>query len=219
MARGRFITFEGGEGAGKSTQIRRLATALGDAGVEVVVTREPGGTPRAELVRALLFDRTLPPASALTEALLFNAARADHLDGLVRPALAAGRWVLCDRFMDSTRAYQGAAGGLTPADVATLERLTVADTRPDATFVLDLDPAVGLARAHARQRIAAPDDLGRDPFEARDRVFHERLREAFLAIARTEPDRCRVVDAAQPPDAVAAEILAAVRERFDRGGR
>jgi dTMP kinase len=214
MARGRFISLEGGEGSGKSTQARRLAEALERAGRAVVVTREPGGTPRAEQIRAVLFDRELAPASPMTEALLFNAARRDHLDGLIRPALAEGKWIVCDRFMDSTRAYQGAAGGVAPEDIATLERLCLAGLVPDVTLILDLDPGVGLARARARQLGAAPDDRGHDPFEGRDLAFHRRLRAAYLEIAAAEPQRCVVIDAGDAEENVHAAILAALAARL-----
>ena len=186
---GVFVTLEGGEGTGKSTQQRRLAARLARSGVEVVCTREPGGSPGAEAVRALVLSPELR-FGALAEALLFCAARADHLESLIRPALAAGRWVLCDRFADSTRAYQGVAEGLDAATVATLERLTIGPTRPHLTLLLDMPPEDGLARA-ARRRGAG--DL--DRFEREALAFHRRLRDAFLAIAAREPVRFRVVDA------------------------
>lgn len=217
MPRGRFITFEGGEGSGKSTQARRLVEALRLAGRDVLLTREPGGTTRAEHVRAILFDRTLPVTAPLTEALLFNAARADHLDGLIRPALETGRWVVCDRFMDSTRAYQGAAGGLAAGDVTALERMTVGSTPPELTLILDLDPAIGLARAGERQSREQPEATGRDPFEGRDLAFHVRLRTAYRAIAAAEPDRCRLVDASRPPDVVFGDVCAIVAAHFALG--
>lgn len=215
---GKFITFEGGEGSGKSTQARRLAEHLRGRGLEVVLTREPGGTPRAERIRELLFDHALAGAGALYEALLFNAARADHLEGLIRPALARGAWVISDRFMDSTRAYQGAAGKARGGDVEALERLVVGATVPDLTLILDLDPAAGLERARARQARETPSVSERDPFEGRDHAFHVRLRGAYLAIARAEPQRCAVIDGARDIDAIAADVTHAVTARLAPGG-
>ena len=209
MMPGHFITFEGGEGAGKSTQIRHLAAALGLSGHAVTITREPGGSPLAEALRALLLDPAAADRSPLAEALLFNAARADHLRHTVRPALARGDFVLCDRFADSTRAYQGAASGVPDADLATLERLVVGSTKPDLTVILDLPASVGLQRAAARAGTSKADR-----FEAADLNFHERLRQAFLGIAAAEPNRCVVVDAAKSETVIAAEVLAIVRARF-----
>ncbi|WP_342151151.1 dTMP kinase [Methylorubrum sp. SB2] len=203
--RGVFITFEGGEGAGKSTQIARLAAALRTAsGREVVTTREPGGTPRAEGYRAALLRGVAKPFGPFAEALMFAAARIDHVDALIRPALARGAIVLCDRFADSTRAYQGAAGGLDPALIVSLERVTLQGLRPDLTLILDLPAEAGLARARRR------GGEGADRFEAEALSFHERLRSAFLAIAAAEPARCRVIDASPGPEAVEAAIRAAV---------
>ncbi|MGV7034395.1 dTMP kinase [Methylobacterium symbioticum] len=206
MTSGAFITFEGGEGAGKSTQVERLAETL-RARHRVVVTREPGGTPRAEEIRAALLGGLAKPYGPFAEALLFSAARIDHLDRLIRPALAAGAVVLCDRFMDSTRAYQGAAGGIAAGTVAALERVVVGATRPGLTLILDLDPEAGLARARARSGAA-------DRFEGEALDFHRRLRAAFRAIAEAEPERCVLIDAGEAPDAVAAAIRAAVTERL-----
>ncbi|KAB2847318.1 MAG: dTMP kinase, partial [Hyphomicrobiaceae bacterium] len=169
---GRFVTLEGGEGSGKSTQARLLAKHLESLGISVVVTREPGGTPFADDVRALLLSGA-NRGVALAEALLFNAARADHLERVIRPALTAGRWVISDRFADSTRAYQGAADGLSAEVLGQLETIVIGQTRPDLTLILDIDVTMGLARAAAR--------AGADAFEARDRQFHERLRGGFLA--------------------------------------
>ena len=214
-AGGTFITFEGGEGAGKSTQIRRLAAHLrAQAGRPVLTTREPGGSPRAEAIREALLSGLAKAHGPFAEALLFSAARIDHLDTLIRPALARGEIVLCDRFADSTRAYQGAAGGLDPAVLASLERVVVGPTRPDLTLVLDCDPELGLARARARQ--AADGEAGPDRFEAEALAFHARLRATFLAIAAAEPGRCAVVNAALPADAVEAAIRAVVAERLPR---
>lgn len=200
MSRGLFITFEGGEGVGKSTQIRHLAERLTAFGREVVTTREPGGTPFAEKVRDLVLDPVAATRTPLAEALLFSAARADHIVQLITPALMRGAVVLSDRFADSTRAYQGAAGGLDAGVVATLETLTLGHVRPDLTIILDLDPKIGLARANTRRGAqtsgAEPGGfLVPDAFEGRDLAFHARLRQAFLDIASAEPDRCVVVDA------------------------
>ncbi len=208
--RGVFITFEGGEGAGKSTQIARLAATLrAGSGREVVTTREPGGTPRAESYREALLRGVAKPFGPFAEALIFAAARIDHVDGLIRPALARGAIVLCDRFADSTRAYQGAAGGLDPALIASLERVTIQDVRPDLTLILDLPAQAGLARARRRGEGQGEGEAP-DRFEAEALGFHERLRAAFLAIAAAEPARCRVIDAEPGPDAVEAAIRAAL---------
>ena len=214
MKQGKFITFEGGEGSGKSTQARLLAERLAARGVEAILTREPGGSPFAERVRALLLDPAVPPHAPLSEALLFYAARADHLDKTIRPALEAGRWVICDRFSDSTRVYQGVAGGLGAQALDALERLVVAPTVPQLTCILDLSPADGLARARARSASPGGAPVDADPFERRDGQFHERLRAGYLAIAAAEPQRCVVVDGAGTPDAIAAEIWAHVEQRL-----
>lgn len=206
---GVFITVEGGEGAGKSTQIARLAERLRVGDREVITTREPGGSPRAEQIRTALLAGAAKDHGPFAEALLFSAARLDHLDTLIRPALARGAVVLCDRFADSTRAYQGAAGGIDPQEVAALERIVVGPTRPDLTLILDLPPELGLARA--RRRASSP---GPDRFEAETLSFHQRLREAFRAIAAREPERCVLIDAAADPDAVASAIRAAVAGRL-----
>lgn len=217
MARGSFITFEGGEGAGKSTQTRLLAERLGAEGIGFVVTREPGGSAFAEQVRTLILGRDTADHGALAEALLFSAARADHLERTIRPALEAGKWVICDRFSDSTRVYQGVAGGLAKEIITTLERLVVADTIPDMTIVLDLPAADGLARAGGRSG-ALPAAVGVDPYEARPLSFHERLRDGFLVIATAEPERCVVIDALEAQEAVATQVWAAVEARLLRRG-
>ena len=206
MARGRFITLEGGEGAGKSVQRDRLVDALRAAGYDVVATREPGGSPSAEAVRDLLLGpgRDWQP---LSEALLHAAARSEHLAETVRPALAVGRWVVSDRFSDSTRAYQGWAQGVAPETLDQLERMVVADCRPDLTLVLDIAPEVGLARAHGRGQ-------GADRYETMDRTFHQRLREGYRAIAAAEPDRCALIDAGGEVETVAASLREAVRTRL-----
>ena len=188
MALGKFITFEGGEGAGKSTQLTRLVARLSDGGREVVATREPGGSPGAEAIRDLVLKGAADRWSPVTETLLMYAARRDHVERVIRPALARGAWVVCDRFADSTRAYQGAAGGTDPGLIAAMETYVLEGTRPDVTLIFDLPVAVGLERAHAR----AGAEMR---FESKGQAFHERLREAFLAIARAEPERCVVVDA------------------------
>ena len=207
MTRGRFITFEGGEGAGKSTQVRILAERLRGAGREVVATREPGGSDGAEAVRALLVTGDPDRWSAISETLLMYAARRDHLERTIRPALERGAWVICDRFADSTRAYQGAGGQAPQGLVAALETFVLEDTRPDLTLILDLPVATGLARAGLRGGAEAR-------FEAKGEAFHQRLREAFLQIAKDEPERCAVLDAAEGPDQVSAAVWTAVAARL-----
>lgn len=206
-ARGRFVTLEGGEGAGKSTQLRLLADALRAAGLEVVATREPGGSPGAEQIRELLVNGAVGRWDAVTEALLHFAARRDHLTKTVWPALDRGSWVVSDRFADSTRAYQGYGHGL---DLATIDRLyavTVGDFAPDLTIVLDLPVEAGLRRAADRAG-------GEDRYEKMDLGFHRRLRDGFLAIARAAPERCLVVDADRPVAEVQRSIRIAIGERL-----
>ena len=202
---GLFITFEGGEGSGKSTQIRRLAQRLEAEGREVMITREPGGTPEAEAVRSLLVSGDVARWTPRSEALWTYAAREQHLEQVIRPALEAGRSVLCDRFMDSTRAYQGYAGGCDLAFIDALEKAIVGPTRPDLTLMFDLDPVLGLARAKSRG-----DAVAEDRYERKGLGFHQKLREGFLDILRREPRRCRLVDAAQPIDDVAADVWSIV---------
>jgi dTMP kinase len=202
---GLFITFEGGEGSGKSTQLKRLAARLAAEGRDVLTTREPGGTPEAEAIRVLLVSGDVARWTPASEALLNYAAREQHLTQVIRPALAAGRIVLCDRFMDSTRAYQGYAGGLDPAFIDALERAVVGDTRPALTLIFDLDPAAGLARAGARG-----DAVAEDRYERKGLAFHRKLREGFLDILRRNPKRCRLVDAAQDVAAVEDDVWAIV---------
>lgn len=202
---GRFITFEGGEGSGKSTQIRRLADRLQAQGASVRVTREPGGTPEAEAVRALLVSGDVQRWTAKSEALLNYAAREQHLEQVVRPALAQGQMVLCDRFMDSTRAYQGYAGGCDLAFIDALEKAIVGPTRPHLTLIFDIVPETGLARAKARG-----DALAEDRYERKGLAFHRKLREGFLDILRRDPKRCRLIDAAQDVDAVAEDVWSIV---------
>lgn len=207
MTRGRFITFEGGEGAGKSTQLKRLVERLQGQGLEVVATREPGGSPGAESIRELVLKGAADRWSPVTETLLMYAARRDHVERVIRPALARGAWVVCDRFADSTRAYQGAAGGTDPGLISALETHVVGETRPDLTLVFDLPVDIGLARAHAR----AGTEMR---FESKGDAFHERLREAFLAIARAEPDRCAVIDATGSLEQVQAAVWEVVEGRL-----
>jgi dTMP kinase len=207
MARALFITFEGGEGAGKSTQVARLSARLEDAGCDVVPTREPGGSPGAERIRELLVRGAPDRWSPVTETLLMYAARRDHVERVVRPALARGAVVVCDRFIDSTRAYQGAGGGAPGALIAALESHVLDHTWPDLTLILDLPVEVGLARAAARGGEEAR-------FEAKDLGFHERLRAGFLEIADHEPRRCVVIDAASDADGVAAGVWDAVSSRL-----
>ena len=207
--RGRFITFEGGEGSGKSTQVRLLATRLAARGFDTLITREPGGSGFAEAARHLLLDPATAPKGPLAAALLFYAARADHLAEVVKPALDGGRWVLCDRFSDSTRVYQGAAGGVASGDLDALERMVVGSDRPDCTILLDLDPAVGLARAGAR-RHADGSSKAADTYEARELEFHQRLREGFLALAAVEANRIVVIDASPPAAQLADAVWSAI---------
>lgn len=202
---GLFITFEGGEGTGKSTQIARLAERLKPLSRDVLVTREPGGTPEAEAIRALLVSGDVSRWTPAAEALLNSAARDSHLVKVIRPALADGAIVLCDRFMDSTRAYQGHAGGCDPAFIDALERTIVGTTRPALTLIFDLDPAIGLVRAKARSDAAAEDR-----YERKGIAFHHRLREGFLDILRRDPQRCRLVDASLTVDDVEDSVWAIV---------
>ena len=230
MNQGKFITFEGGEGSGKSTQVGRLKKRLEARGLGVVVTREPGGSPFAERLRKVLLDPAVEPHDALSEALLFYAARADHLAQVIQPALDAGRWVLCDRFSDSTRVYQGYAGTLDSKILEALELIVVGRRKPHLTLVLDIPPEIGLARAEVRrdqqatqteeaQKTAKGDariarGLLADRYESRSVDFHRRLRDGFLAIANEEPERCAVIDGQKNADSVSAEIWQAVEQRL-----
>jgi len=208
---GRFITFEGGEGAGKSTQIARLARRLEDEGVSVVVTREPGGTPTAEAIRQMLLSGLAEELGPDGEAILFAAARADHVERVIRPALRAGKWVLSDRFADSTRVYQGVGGGADSAMLDALERVAVGRTRPDLTVILDIPVKVGLARAAKRQaELGGPADR----FEREDVGIHEARRKAYLAIAKADPERCIVVEANRSESKIAKAIWQAVALRL-----
>ncbi len=205
MQPGLFISFEGGEGAGKSTQIRRLAEGLRARGFDVVVTREPGGSPGAEAVRHVLLSGAAEPFGSKMEAVLFAAARSDHVEQVIRPAVERGAVVLSDRFLDSSRVYQGVTGGLDDGFMQALERVAINGMMPDLTLILDLDPAEGLRRAAERRG----DEMA-DRFEKETLGIHERRREAFLDIAHLEPERCVVVDAARSEDEVAGRIAAAV---------
>lgn len=200
---GRFITFEGGEGSGKSTQARLLADELISRGHQVVLTREPGGTPGAEAIRALLVTGDPDRWTAWGEACLVNAARADHVARVIRPALERGDWVICDRFVDSTRAYQGAGKGIADADLCRLHAMASGDLWPDQTLVLQMSPRQGLARAGAR------GDLERR-FEGHDAAFHDRIAAFFAALPVHESDRCHGLDADQPVEALALVIRALV---------
>lgn len=202
MARGIFITFEGGEGAGKSTQITTLADALRQGGRDVVVTREPGGSPGAEAVRHVILSGAAEPFGPAMEAILFAAARSDHVEQVIRPAVDAGKIVLCDRFMDSSRVYQGVTGNLGADFMQALEATAINGMVPDLTLILDLPAEEGMRRANARR-----GDEGADRFEKETMDVHRRRREAFLDIAHTEPDRCRIIDAGRPPNLVAVDII------------
>lgn len=211
VAAGRFITLEGGEGVGKSTQMRRLARRLEARGLTVVQTREPGGSPRAEAIREAILAGRTRAFGPMAEALLFSAARIDHLDTLIRPALARGDWVICDRFSDSTTAYQGASGEPEPAILRALERIVVGDTRPALTLILDMAPETGLARADARRRERGE---ATDRFEGEALAFHRDLRQRFLDIAAADPARCAVIDADAPADTVEERIWREVDARL-----
>lgn len=212
QATGRFITLEGGEGTGKSTQAKELAKRLREAGHDVVLTREPGGTAFGEKLRDVLLADDAPERSQLAETLAFYAARADHLEQVIRPALARGAWVITDRFSDSTMAYQGIASATSADVIRTLDDLVIGTTKPNLTVILDLDPELGLRRA--RERAAAAENAGLDHFEAKDLSFHVALRAAFLDIARQEPERCVVVDAGIAESDVANAIWRAVEARL-----
>ena len=207
LKRGRFLTVEGGEGAGKSTQVGLLVAALARAGIPALRTREPGGAPGAEDIRKLLVEGDPGRWDAQSEALLMVAARRCHLTAMVWPALAQGTWVVSDRFADSTLAYQGSAGGVPRADLEALHRIIAGDFAPDLTLILDLPIDLGLARAAARAGAETR-------FERKDRAFHEKLRQGFLEIATREPRRCVLIDATGDVDAVHQSVLAAVRERL-----
>jgi dTMP kinase len=207
MMRGCFITFEGGEGSGKSTQVTRLAERLKLRGIDVITTREPGGSPGAEAMRVLLLNGIAKPLGPTAETMLFAAARDDHVHSTIEPALLRGQWVISDRFMDSTRVYQGALGNVDPRLIRALERVTIGDVVPDLTFILDVPVEVGMGRVKSRGGEI-------DRFEAEDLEFHLQLREAFRDAAQREPKRCVLIDASQNADVVAVRIWMAVVERL-----
>jgi dTMP kinase len=211
--RGRFITFEGGEGSGKSTHIKLLADRLHAAKMRTIVTREPGGSPGAEIIRHLVLSGMGKLLGPETETLLFAAARDDHVRSVIKPALNQGIWVLCDRFSDSTRAYQGSLGKVAPAVLNAMERVTIGDLKPDLTIILDVPVEVGMQRAAKRRGKGAADR-----FEAEDLKFHRDLREAYRQIAAAEPERCVLIDSTADPSAVAANIWDALRDRFFNTG-
>ena len=204
------MTFEGGEGAGKSTQIRRLAERLRNEGHDVIVTREPGGSPGAEAVRHVLLSGAAEDFGVRMEAILFAAARNDHVEEVIKPALLRGSVVLCDRFMDSSRVYQGVTGNLSPDFVANLERVAINGTVPDCTIIFDLPAETGLERARSRMGAIDGDEGTPDRFEKEELAMHEIRREAFLDIAAANPLRCRVVDASLGENDVAEAVYAIV---------
>jgi len=213
---GLFISFEGGEGSGKTTQIRLLAETLIQKGYDVLTTREPGGTPEAEKIRALLVGRDGGEWSPMAEVLLLFAARVQHVEGLIKPALAAGKIIITDRFTDSTRAYQGAGHGVSSAVIESLNTLSLGDFSPDMTLILDIDPAEGVGRSTKRLAMeATPEARTEDRFEALDLAFHTRLREGFLAIAKAAPLRCTVFDAAQAQETLAGQIAAHILQKLE----
>lgn len=210
MSPGKFITIEGGEGVGKSTQIGRLRDFIAGSGTEVVVTREPGGTTRAERIRELLLETSDEPMPGICELLLMFAARSTHIENVIRPALARGAWVICDRFTDATYAYQGAGRGLPLDQIATLEQMVQGTLRPDLTLLLDAPLDVSAARASARNAVAGTSDR----FEQERREFFERVRTGYLDRARQEPGRFAVIDATRSLEAVAVAIQQAVAEHL-----
>jgi len=211
--RGKFITFEGGEGTGKSTQAAMLALRLESLGLRVLLTREPGGSPGAEIIRHVLLSGAAKPFGPDAEAMLFAAARDDHVRCTILPALEAGQWVICDRFADSTRVYQGTLGRVDPRLIRALERVSLGDLYPDLTFILDVPAALGQKRAARRRGNANPDR-----FEAETTDFHDKLREAYLALAAAEPDRCVIIDASAPKEKVARQVWKAVNSRLQPAG-
>jgi dTMP kinase len=207
--RGKFITLEGGEGTGKSTQAAMLALRSESLGLGVTLTREPGGSPGAEIIRHVLLSGAAKPFGPEVEAMLFAAARDDHVQCTILPALAAGKWVISDRFVDSTRVYQGILGRVDLRLIKGLERVSIGDLAPDLTIVLDVPVELGMARATLRRGDGKPDR-----FEAENADFHQRLRQAFLAIAAEEPARCAVIDAAAAKETVARDVWRAVKSRL-----
>jgi dTMP kinase len=207
--RGRFISFEGGEGSGKSTQIKKLTERLEAAKLRSIITREPGGSPGAEIIRHLVLSGMGKLLGPDAETLLFAAARDDHVRTVILPALSQGIWVLCDRFYDSTRAYQGRLGQVLPGVLNAMQRVTIGDLKPDLTIILDVPVEIGLQRAAARRGGGAPDR-----FEAEDVKFHQDLRDAYRQIAAEDPQRCVLIDATADPDAVAAQVWTALRDHL-----
>jgi len=207
--RGHFITFEGGEGSGKSTHAATLAQRLKSVGHNVVLTREPGGSTGAEIIRHILLSGIAKPLGAETEAILFAAARDDHVRNTILPALTSGIWVICDRFIDSTRVYQGALGNVDQRLIRSLERVTVGPAVPELTFILDVPAQIGLARAKNRR-----GQTEADRFEAESLEFHENLRGAYRALAAAEPKRCVVIDGRAPRDVVSDRIWSIVQDRL-----
>lgn len=207
----KFISLEGGEGAGKSTQIKMLKGWLEGLGVKVCLTREPGGSSSAEQIRELLVTGDADRWTPMTEALLMAASRAEHVERTIKPALEAGQWVLCDRFFDSSIAYQGAGRSLGVDKIGNLQRIAIGDFAPDLTVILDLPVEIGLARAVAREGGKA---VSEDRFESLSITFHETLRAAFLRIAESEPTRCQVVDANRTPDDLQKEVKRVISERL-----
>jgi dTMP kinase len=208
--RGRFITFEGGEGTGKSTHAAMLAARLSTFGILAELTREPGGSPGAEIMRYILLSGAARPLGGNAEAVLFAAARDDHLNTRIRPALAKGQWVVCDRFADSTRIYQGVAGNVDSMAIRAMERIIVGDTKPDLTFILDVPAKEGMRRADQRR-----GEAGADRFEGEALTFHERLRDGFLTLAANEPNRCVLIDATTSKDEVAEQIWRVVIKKLE----
>src|SRR6202453_3844781 len=208
--RGKFITFEGGEGTGKSTQAAMLALRLEALGLGVKLTREPGGSPGAEIIRHVILSGAAKPFGPEVEAMLFAAARDDHVQCTILPALQSGKWVICDRFTDSTRVYQGILGQVDQRLIKGLERVSIGYLAPDLTVILDVPVERGLDRVKARR-----GDVQPDRFEAENAEFHQKLREAYLAIAAAEPQRCVLIDAAAAKEDVARQIWEAVRSRLE----
>src|ERR1700677_3563000 len=210
--KGKFISFEGGEGTGKSTQASLLALRLASLGIGVQLTREPGGSPGAEIIRHVLLSGAAKPLGAEAEAMLFAAARDDHVQQTILPALDAGKWIICDRFADSTRIYQGVVGSVDLRLISALERVSIGNLKPDLTLVLDVPAEVGMKRAAGRRRGGKADR-----FEAEDITFHKKLRQAYLALATAENGRCVAIDAKAPKKMVAQHIWDVVQEKFELG--
>ena len=207
--RGKFISFGGGEGSGKSTQIKLLADRLAAAKLRAIVTREPGGSPGAEIIRHLVLSGMGKLLGPDAETLLFAAARDDHVHTVIQPALSQGTWVLCDRFSDSTRAYQGRLGNVAPGVLNAMQRVTIGNLKPDLTIILDVPVEIGLKRAAVRRGTGAPDR-----FESEDIKFHQDLRDAYRQIAAEDSDRCVLIDATPTPDVVAAQVWTALRDHL-----